>query len=163
MTLSVLKFLPLVKCTFLNIVQYSNVDVYSKIISDTTMTLWEEARLIIMYTLANDPEVTQLQFAERMDIGLGKSNYLLKARLEKGHIKANNFQSSDNKLGYLYLFTPEGASTKLKLTCEFIIRKEAEYQALITRYGILCIAGKSLPAQDGGANQPSSCQSALAY
>ena len=61
---------------------------------------------------------------------MGKTNYLLKALLEKGHLKARNFRRSDNKLGYLYLLTPDGAKAKIGLTRAYLMRKEAEYMAL---------------------------------
>lgn len=35
-----------------------------------------------------------------LEMGLGKTNCLLKALLEKGLIKANNFCCNDNKLAY---------------------------------------------------------------
>jgi EPS-associated MarR family transcriptional regulator len=90
----------------------------------------DEAHLKILNLLAAEPDINQRELAERLGVSLGKANYLLKALLEKGHLKADNFRRSDNKLAYLYLLTPEGAAAKLKLTRAYLIRKETEYLAL---------------------------------
>lgn len=90
----------------------------------------DDAHLKVLNLLAAEPDLNQRQLAERLGVSLGKANYLLKALLEKGHLKADNFRRSDNKLAYLYLLTPEGATAKLKLTRAYLARKEAEYLAL---------------------------------
>jgi EPS-associated MarR family transcriptional regulator len=94
------------------------------------MNTREDAQLKVLNLLAAEPDLSQRQLAERLGVSLGKTNFLIKALLEKGHLKANNFRRSDNKLGYLYLLTPEGATAKLKLTRAYLIRKEAEYHDL---------------------------------
>ena len=65
-----------------------------------------------------------------MGLSLGKINYLIKALLGKGLIKVNNFRRSDNKIGYLYLLTPEGIDEKRKLTFVFLQRKSEEFDKL---------------------------------
>ena len=45
-------------------------------------------------------------------------------------VKVDNFRRSDNKLGYLYLLTPEGAERKRKLTLLFLQRKAEEFDKL---------------------------------
>ena len=63
-------------------------------------------------------------------MSLGATNYCLKALLEKGWVKLENFQNNPNKLGYLYLLTPQGLSAKTALTARFLKRKLREYDAL---------------------------------
>jgi hypothetical protein len=41
-----------------------------------------------------------------------------------------NFKRSDNKLGYLYLLTPEGVEIKKELTILFLKRKSREFDKL---------------------------------
>jgi EPS-associated MarR family transcriptional regulator len=108
----------------------------------------EVAHLKVLTLIADEPDLNQRQLAERLGISLGKTNYLIRALLDKGHIKANNFRRSDNKLAYLYLLTPEGASAKIKLTRDYLARKEAEYHAL--RDEIAEMRAK-LAAEEGGA------------
>ena len=55
---------------------------------------------------------------------------MLKALLDKGHIKAGNFLRAENKLKYAYVLTPEGISARLQLTRSYLARKEQEYVAM---------------------------------
>ena len=82
-----------------------------------------EEELEILRKIEENPNLTQRQIADHLGLSLGKINYLIKALLEKGVVKVDNFKRSDNKLGYLYLLTPEGVERKRKLTLLFIQRK----------------------------------------
>jgi EPS-associated MarR family transcriptional regulator len=88
----------------------------------------ETAQLRILQILAQEPGISQRRLAERLGVSVGKTHYLLKALLEKGLIKVDNFRRSDRKLAYLYLLTPRGIETKLRLTRAYLARKEAEYK-----------------------------------
>jgi len=94
------------------------------------MSLHEEAHLRILKIVSEKPDISQRQLAARLGISLGKTNFLIKALLEKGLIKAGNFSRAENKLEYLYLLTPKGVGEKVRMTQAFLIRKEAEYEAL---------------------------------
>ncbi|MGY6214034.1 MarR family EPS-associated transcriptional regulator [Methylolobus aquaticus] len=94
------------------------------------MTPREQAHLQVLKILAERPGISQRELAEMLSVSLGKSNYLIKALLDKGLIKAENFRRSDNKLAYLYVLTPNGIDTRLRLTRAYLARKEAEYVAL---------------------------------
>ena len=89
-----------------------------------------EIELEILRNLEKNPKQTQRQIARDLGMSLGKTNYLIKALLDKGLLKVNNFRTSDNKLGYLYLLTPEGMETKTKLTMLFLQRKSKEFDRL---------------------------------
>lgn len=90
----------------------------------------EERQLEALRLLENNADMTQRELAEALGVSLGAANYCLKALVERGWIKLENFQSNPNKLGYLYLLTPMGAAAKAKLTARFLKRKLAEYEAL---------------------------------
>lgn len=90
----------------------------------------EESRYKILKELEQDPDISQRELARRLDISLGKTNFCLKALVEKGLIKAENFKKNTNKAGYLYLLTPKGIEEKISLTQKFLKRKIAEYEAL---------------------------------
>jgi ribosomal protein S25 len=47
----------------------------------------EHAQLRILKIVEAEPEISQRQLAEKLGVSLGKTNYLIKALLEKGHIK----------------------------------------------------------------------------
>lgn len=74
--------------------------------------------------------MSQRQLAEALGVSLGAVNFCLKAMIEVGLVKANNFRSSGRKLRYAYILTPKGAAEKLALTGTFLQRKLREYEAL---------------------------------
>jgi len=88
------------------------------------------AHLELLRLLEQHPEYSQRQLAGALGVSLGKTHYLLKALLGKGYVKAQNFQRSDRKLGYLYVLTPQGVRQRLQLTQAFLVRKEREYEML---------------------------------
>ena len=90
----------------------------------------EIRELDVLRALEAQPEVTQRELAKRIDLSLGRTNFVLKALIEKGLVKVENFRQSSNKLGYAYLLTPDGISLKASLTRRFLIRKYAEYDAI---------------------------------
>ncbi|MGV8295058.1 MarR family EPS-associated transcriptional regulator, partial [Pseudomonas aeruginosa] len=57
-------------------------------------------------------------------------NYCIKALMEKGLVKMQNFSHSKNKFGYVYLLTPAGIAEKTSLTARFLKRKMQEYEAI---------------------------------
>tara|TARA_Y100000768_G_C23679550_1_gene541639 strand:+ start:55 stop:378 length:324 start_codon:yes stop_codon:yes gene_type:complete len=89
-----------------------------------------EEELEILRKIEENPKLTQREIAAHLGLSLGKINYLIKALLSKGFLKVNNFRKSDNKLGYLYILTPEGVETKRKLTLLFLRRKAEEFDKL---------------------------------
>ena len=104
------------------------------------------AHLELLRLLEQHPEYSQRQLAAALGVSLGKTHYLLKALLGKGYVKAQNFQRSDRKLGYLYVLTPRGISERLNLTQSFLARKEREYVQLRTQISAL---RKDLASQEG--------------
>lgn len=80
--------------------------------------------------LQEHPDLTQRELASRLGVSLGAVNYCIKALVEKGWVKVQNFRQSRNKLGYVYFLTPQGAIGKAALAGKFLERKMAEYVAL---------------------------------
>ena len=80
-----------------------------------------------MRLLENNPEMTQRELASTLGISLGAANFCLRALVDKGWIKLDNFKKNPNKLGYLYLVTPRGIAAKTRLTMQFLKRKLIEY------------------------------------
>ena len=74
--------------------------------------------------------MSQRQLADSLGVSLGAANYCMKALVEKGWVKLENFQKNRNKLGYLYLLTPKGITAKTQLTASFLRRKLIEYENL---------------------------------
>ncbi|WP_417252348.1 MarR family EPS-associated transcriptional regulator [Castellaniella sp.] len=91
---------------------------------------YEESHLKVLRLLESDPELSQRDLSHALGISLGKTNYCVRALLDKGLIKMQNFRNSDNKLGYAYLLTPAGITAKAELTRNFLKRKVQEYETL---------------------------------
>jgi EPS-associated MarR family transcriptional regulator len=90
----------------------------------------DETMLQILQVLDGKADVSQRDLARELKISLGSANYCINALIEKGFIKLDRFYKSSNKIGYLYVLTPEGVQARLNLTHEFIQHKRAEYARL---------------------------------
>lgn len=88
------------------------------------------AHLALLRLLEEHPEYSQRQMASELGVSVGKTHYVLKALLAKGWVKAQKFQRSPNKLGYVYRLTPNGVAHRFQLTQSFLVRKEEEYRML---------------------------------
>lgn len=75
-------------------------------------------------------QLSQREVATSLGMSLGKANYCIKALIEKGFVKAENYRNSNNKLAYFYLLTPSGIAAKAELTRKFLARKMIEYDEL---------------------------------
>jgi len=88
----------------------------------------EELTLSVLRNI--DTLKSQKSLADDLGISVGKVNYVLKALIEKGLIKAENFFENKNKNQYKYFLTEKGFKEKVALTKNFIQRKKAEYEEL---------------------------------
>lgn len=92
--------------------------------------LTDEYRYRILKILESDPHASQRRIADELGISLGRVNYCLKALIDKGLVKVNNFRNNSNKRTYLYLLTPTGIEEKTKVTLRFLKVKLEEYEVL---------------------------------
>jgi EPS-associated MarR family transcriptional regulator len=92
--------------------------------------LHEETHLKVLRLLEAQPNINQRNLAQALGVSLGKTNFCLKALLDKGLVKVENFRSNQNKLAYAYLLTPPGIAEKAALTKRFLKRKTEEYELL---------------------------------
>ncbi|PUE60898.1 MarR family EPS-associated transcriptional regulator [Limnohabitans sp. 2KL-17] len=90
----------------------------------------EDTHFRIMRILQENPDLTQRELADQLGMSVSGLNYCLKALIDKGFVKMQNFQNSKNKFKYVYLLTPMGIAEKLALTSRFLSRKMQEYEAL---------------------------------
>ena len=90
----------------------------------------DELRLRVLRALEANPELSQRQLAAELGVSLGGVNYALKALVERGFVKADNFRKSGNKVAYLYVLTPQGVAEKASLATVFLGRKLEEYEVL---------------------------------
>ena len=100
--------------------------------SDTALSTGarDELRLRVLRALEANPELSQRQLAAELGVSLGGVNYALKALIERGFVKVDNFRRSGSKVAYLYVLTPKGIAEKSALATAFLGRKLEEYEVL---------------------------------
>ena len=86
--------------------------------------------LAVLRYLENKQTISQRELSNDLGISLGKINFILKALIKKGIVKAKNFKNNNNKSVYAYYLTADGLNEKAKLTLEFFKRKNTEYNKL---------------------------------
>jgi EPS-associated MarR family transcriptional regulator len=92
--------------------------------------LQEDTYFRVMGILQENPNLTQRELADKLGLSLGGLNYCLRALIDKGFVKMQNFNKAENKLKFVYLLTPRGIKEKLALTYRFLERKMQEYETL---------------------------------
>ena len=97
----------------------------------------EEIHYHVLKHIESNPSITQRELAKELGVSVGKVNYCLKALIDKGWIKANNFKNSNKKLAYFYILTPSGLEQKAKITVNFLKRKINDYEELKKEIEIL--------------------------
>ena len=90
----------------------------------------DELRLKVLRAIDVNPDLSQRQLAVELGVSLGGVNYALKALMERGFVKAENFRTSGRKAAYLYVLTPKGFVEKTSLAAAFLGRKLEEYEML---------------------------------
>ena len=96
----------------------------------TTSRVITEDHLDLIHLIEKDSKASQRKIAKKTGLSIGKVNYCLKALIEIGFIKINNFNNSNKKLDYAYILTPKGIKAKTRITKQFIIKKKREYDKL---------------------------------
>ena len=100
--------------------------------SDTALTIGtrDELRLRVLRALQANPKLSQRQLAAELGVSLGGVNFALKALVQRGFVKADNFRKAGRKVAYLYMLTPKGIAEKTLLATVFLGRKLEEYEVL---------------------------------
>ncbi|MBU1121400.1 MAG: MarR family EPS-associated transcriptional regulator [Candidatus Omnitrophota bacterium] len=91
----------------------------------------QEETLSLLSELHGSSHLTQRDLALKLNVSLGKTNYLIKQLMTKGLIKARNFSNNPGKFKKVkYILTQEGFKEKFRLTYYFLKRKESEYRRI---------------------------------
>ncbi len=97
---------------------------------NTPISKNSDTDLAVLRYLENKQTISQRELSQDLGISLGKINFILKALIKKGIVKAKNFKNNNNKSVYAYYLTADGFNEKAKLTLEFFKRKNTEYNNL---------------------------------
>lgn len=95
-----------------------------------TPTSSKQEEYELLRVLGTRPSSGQRELASSLGVSLGKANYVLRALIDKGFVKAENYRNSKNRLAYFYVLTPKGLTAKAELTKHFLARKVREYEEL---------------------------------
>lgn len=90
----------------------------------------DEIAYKLLKLIEAEPDLSQREIAQKMGVSLGKTNYCLKALLDKGFIKVQNFYKNKKKRAYVYFLTPHGIEEKAQVTYRFLHRKINEYETI---------------------------------
>ena len=80
--------------------------------------------------IEENPQATQRELVDKLDVSLGKVNFIISSLAQSGLIKLERFKTSKKKRAYLYILTPEGIAKKASMTKKFLKIKLAEYENL---------------------------------
>lgn len=99
---------------------------------------FNEETLQLMREIGQDSSLSQRLLSQRLNISLGKTNYLIKELAKKGIIKIASFSKNPDKAKKLkYMLTQKGLEEKANLTYHFLKAREKEYKRLKEEYEIV--------------------------
>jgi MarR family transcriptional regulator, temperature-dependent positive regulator of motility len=84
----------------------------------------------VIKEIEHNPSHTQRSLAEKLDISLGKANYVLAGLIEKGIVKAKKLKNNPYKIRWQYILTPQGMKEKFKITQQYLKRRKKEYEEI---------------------------------
>jgi EPS-associated MarR family transcriptional regulator len=84
----------------------------------------------LLKEIERDPSQTQRSLAEKLNVSLGKINYMITGLIEKGIIKAQRLTSEPRSIRWQYILTPDGIKEKMRLTRDYLSRRIVEFEAL---------------------------------
>lgn len=90
----------------------------------------DEVRHRLLKMIEARPGLTQREAAVELGISVGKVNYCLRALIDRGYVKLDNFRRSPDKRKYRYWLTPSGIEEKSHIALRFLRRKRDEYERL---------------------------------
>jgi EPS-associated MarR family transcriptional regulator len=86
--------------------------------------------LDVIRLIATSPRLSQRKVAASLGISVGSVNYCIRALVDKGFVKAENYRNSSRKRAYVYVLTPAGIAARAEMTRDFLARKIREYKEL---------------------------------
>lgn len=97
--------------------------------------VFKEETLHLIREVEDNPALNQRLLSQRLNISLGKTNYLLKEAVKKGFVKVVGFSTKPEKAKKVkYMLTQRGFNRMIELTHHFLKAKEKEYKRLREEY-----------------------------
>jgi EPS-associated MarR family transcriptional regulator len=80
--------------------------------------------------IESNPSHTQRTLARKLDVSLGKVNYVLSGLVQKGLVKARKLKNQPGKVRWQYILTREGMREKVRITRRYLRQRVSEFNAL---------------------------------
>jgi EPS-associated MarR family transcriptional regulator len=80
--------------------------------------------------LQENPAHTQRTLAEKLNVSLGKINYVLAGLVEKGYIKARKLKNHPERIRWQYILTAEGLREKVRITQRYLRNRISEFDEI---------------------------------
>jgi EPS-associated MarR family transcriptional regulator len=84
----------------------------------------------IIHEIEQNPYHTQRTLADKLDISLGKANYLLAGLIQKGIIKARKLKNHPDNIRWKYILTPKGLQEKFTITRNYLHMRLQEFNSM---------------------------------
>jgi EPS-associated MarR family transcriptional regulator len=84
----------------------------------------------ILREIESNPTHTQRTLATKLDVSLGKINYVIAGLMEKGIIKARKLKNEPGAIRWQYILTPKGVKEKIVITRDYLNRRIEEFDAI---------------------------------
>lgn len=84
----------------------------------------------VIKEIQKDPTQTQRSLAKKLDVSLGKLNYVLTGLMEKGLIKARKLKNNPGSIKWEYNLTPKGIKEKIKIARNYLMIRIKDFDEL---------------------------------
>ncbi|MBD3322247.1 MAG: MarR family EPS-associated transcriptional regulator [Chitinivibrionales bacterium] len=84
----------------------------------------------IIREIEKEPVQTQRGLAKKLNVSLGKANYVIAGLAEKGIIKAKKLKNHPGQIRWQYLLTAKGLREKLSITRDYLNNRLDEFDRL---------------------------------
>ena len=106
---------------------------------------FKEETLHLIREVEENSSLNQRLLSQRLNISLGKTNYLLKELVKKGFIKVVSFSRKPEKTQKVrYILTQRGMKRMAELTYHFLRAKEKDYKRLKEEYERIISGGNNV-------------------
>jgi EPS-associated MarR family transcriptional regulator len=97
-----------------------------------------------------NPAASQRTLAGKLDVSLGKINYVLGGLVKKGIVKAQKLKNDPQNIRWSYLLTPKGIREKIRMTRSYLDKRLREFDEIQREIGML---QKEVSANGDGRNK----------
>lgn len=84
----------------------------------------------VLKEISSNPSHTQRTLATKLNVSLGKVNYVLSGLVDKGIIKAKKLRDDPASIRWNYILTPKGIKEKLRITKSYLDKRLEEFHLI---------------------------------